>query len=195
MFGTDQTIGVWSALTRIVDAIDCLESTGESHRRAFVVECMGRHCGFLSAAAALVTCAEYVLVAACASRHMRAIAMRLTRRDAQIPEAPPCSTRAADDATPWQTEMCDILRRCHAKARNTLVVVVCEGAIDRLGNKIAAEDVRATIEAQLGIESRLTVCVRSTRRACVADGRALLRSTRAAWATCSAAACRRPPIA
>lgn len=38
MYGTDQTIGVWTALTRIVDAIDCLMSTAESHRRAFVVE-------------------------------------------------------------------------------------------------------------------------------------------------------------
>ena len=53
--------------------------------------------------------------------------------------------------------MCDVLLRCHAKARNTIVVVVCEGAIDRFGNKIAAEDVRATIEARLNIESRVTV--------------------------------------
>ena len=40
MYGTDATIGVWSALQRIVDAIDCLQSTAESHQRCFVVECM-----------------------------------------------------------------------------------------------------------------------------------------------------------
>ena len=45
---TDLTIGAVSSLTRICEAVDCLASTASSHQRAFVVEVMGRHCGWLA---------------------------------------------------------------------------------------------------------------------------------------------------
>ena len=48
LVGTDMTIGADSALHRIVDAIDDLASTAASHQRSFVVEVMGRHCGYLA---------------------------------------------------------------------------------------------------------------------------------------------------
>ena len=45
---TDMTIGAPTALQRICEAIDNIESTAFSHSRAFVVEVMGRHCGWLA---------------------------------------------------------------------------------------------------------------------------------------------------
>ena len=42
---TDMSLGVDTALNNIVYAVDCLKDTASSHGRAFVVECMGRHCG------------------------------------------------------------------------------------------------------------------------------------------------------
>ncbi|HQX75786.1 MAG TPA: 6-phosphofructokinase, partial [Thermoflexales bacterium] len=48
MFGTDMTIGADSALHRITEAMDALSSTAASHQRAFIVEVMGRHCGYLA---------------------------------------------------------------------------------------------------------------------------------------------------
>jgi 6-phosphofructokinase 1 len=39
------TIGADSALHRILEAIDAISSTAASHKRSFVVEVMGRHCG------------------------------------------------------------------------------------------------------------------------------------------------------
>lgn len=62
MWGTDSTIGCDSALHRIVDAVDTLTSTARSHQRAFVVEVMGRHCGYLALAAALCTGADELLI-------------------------------------------------------------------------------------------------------------------------------------
>jgi len=62
MWGTDMTIGCDSALHRIVDAVDTLTSTARSHQRSFVVEVMGRHCGYLAAAAAACTDADYVII-------------------------------------------------------------------------------------------------------------------------------------
>jgi len=45
---TDMTIGAPTALHRICEAIDSIHSTALSHSRAFVLEVMGRHCGWLA---------------------------------------------------------------------------------------------------------------------------------------------------
>lgn len=44
--GTDMTIGTDSALHRIIEAIDAIVSTAYSHQRTFIMEVMGRHCGW-----------------------------------------------------------------------------------------------------------------------------------------------------
>ncbi len=62
LWGTDCTIGYDTALHRIVDAVDALASTARSHRRAFVVEVMGRRSGALALAAAVCTGADVVFL-------------------------------------------------------------------------------------------------------------------------------------
>ncbi|TVY55458.1 ATP-dependent 6-phosphofructokinase [Lachnellula suecica] len=81
MSGTDATIGCFSALTRICELVDCIESTALSHSRAFVVEVMGRHCGWLALMAGVACGADFVF----------------------IPEKP----RAGN----WREEMCKIHRK------------------------------------------------------------------------------------
>ena len=46
--GTDMTIGTDSALHRIVEAVDAIIPTATSHQRTFIMEVMGRHCGYLA---------------------------------------------------------------------------------------------------------------------------------------------------
>ena len=48
MHGTDMTIGADTALHRITEAIDAIASTAASHQRTFVIEVMGRNCGYFS---------------------------------------------------------------------------------------------------------------------------------------------------
>lgn len=43
--GTDMTIGADSALHRIQEAVYAIASTAYSHKRTFILEVMGRHCG------------------------------------------------------------------------------------------------------------------------------------------------------
>jgi 6-phosphofructokinase 1 len=62
MHGTDMTIGADSALQRIVEAVDAISSTAASHQRAFVVEVMGRRCGYLALMSGLATGADWVLI-------------------------------------------------------------------------------------------------------------------------------------
>jgi len=62
IWGTDMCIGVDTALNTIVEAIDKLRDTASSHNRAFLVEVMGRHCGYLAVVAGMIGGAEMVLI-------------------------------------------------------------------------------------------------------------------------------------
>ncbi|HWA99008.1 MAG TPA: ATP-dependent 6-phosphofructokinase, partial [Pirellulales bacterium] len=59
--GSDVTIGVDSALNVALEAIDRLRTTASSHRRLFIVEVMGRNCGYLALAAGLAGGAEVIV--------------------------------------------------------------------------------------------------------------------------------------
>ncbi|EFS70156.1 6-phosphofructokinase [Cutibacterium acnes HL007PA1] len=127
LVGSDMTIGADTALHRIVDAIDDLASTAASHQRSFVVEVMGRHCGYLALMAAVAGGADYVL----------------------IPERPP------EDG--WEDRMCAELKRGRQAGRRDSIVVVAEGATDRSGNRISSEYVRQVLEDKLGEDARVTI--------------------------------------
>lgn len=60
--GTDATIGCYSALARICEMVDYIEATASSHSRAFVIEVMGRHCGWLALLAGVATGADFVFI-------------------------------------------------------------------------------------------------------------------------------------
>ncbi|MBW2476692.1 MAG: 6-phosphofructokinase [Deltaproteobacteria bacterium] len=59
---TDMSLGVDTALNNIVYAVDCLKDTASSHDRTFVVETMGRNCGYLAVVAGIACGAEYALI-------------------------------------------------------------------------------------------------------------------------------------
>lgn len=60
--GTDYTIGYFTALETIVEAIDRLRDTSSSHQRISIVEVMGRYCGDLTLAAAIAGGCEFVIL-------------------------------------------------------------------------------------------------------------------------------------
>ncbi len=60
--GTDYCLGVDTALNIIKDAIDSVRDTAASFRRAFVIETMGRDCGYLALISALTSGAELCLI-------------------------------------------------------------------------------------------------------------------------------------
>ena len=128
MQGTDTTIGADTALHRITAAIDAIMSTAASHQRTFVVEVMGRRCGYLALMSALATGAGWVL----------------------IPESPP----EGDD---WEDQMCERLAAGRAAGRRDSVVVVAEGAVDRQGRPISAAYVKSVLEERLGEGVRETI--------------------------------------
>ncbi|MCO5185263.1 MAG: 6-phosphofructokinase [Anaerolineae bacterium] len=128
MFGSDVTTGADTALHRIVEATDAITSTAASHQRSFVVEVMGRHCGYLALMGALAAGADWVL----------------------IPESPP-------DVDDWAETMCRLLRKGRETGRRDTLVVIAEGAQDRHGNPITSEQIKRILEERLGEDTRITV--------------------------------------
>ena len=128
MFGTDMTIGADTALHRITEALDALHSTAASHQRAFVVEVMGRHCGYLALMASLAAGANWVFA----------------------PEHPP-------DTDDWADTMCAALRAGRAIGRRQTMAIVAEGAQDRNGKPITVDDVKRLLEDELGEDTRVTI--------------------------------------
>ncbi len=127
MFGTDMTIGADTALHRITEAVDALQSTASSHQRTFVIEVMGRHCGYLALMGGLATGANFVL----------------------IPESPP--------GPDWETAMCDVLRAGRGIGRRASIVLVAEGVRDVNGQPVTADHVKAVLEDRLGEDARVTI--------------------------------------
>ncbi len=128
MFGTDMTIGADTALHRITQAVDALSSTAASHQRTFVVEVMGRHCGYLALMGALASGADWAL----------------------IPSSPPQGDH-------WEERMCEVLRTGRAAGRRDSIVIVAEGARDRQGNRITSESLRKLLKDRLGEDVRVTI--------------------------------------
>ncbi|CAG8436091.1 756_t:CDS:10 [Ambispora gerdemannii] len=127
MSSTDLTIGAVTSLHRICEAVDSISSTALSHSRAFVIEVMGRYCGWLALMAAVSTGADFVF----------------------IPERPP----STDD---WESEMCEVLGRYRKLGKRKTIVIVAEGAIDKHLNPIKANYIKELLINRMGLDTRVT---------------------------------------
>ncbi|RAH43544.1 ATP-dependent 6-phosphofructokinase [Aspergillus brunneoviolaceus CBS 621.78] len=142
MSGTDATIGCYSSLTRICDAVDDVFDTAFSHQRGFVIEVMGRHCGWLALMAAISTGADWLFV----------------------PEMPPKDG--------WENDMCSIITKNRKeRGKRRTIVIVAEGAQDRHLNKISSSKVKDILTERLGLDTRVTVLGHTQRggAACAYD--------------------------
>ena len=62
LYGTDSTIGYDTALNTIMDCVDKIRDTANSHDRIFFVEVMGRDAGFLAQNSAIAAGAEAAII-------------------------------------------------------------------------------------------------------------------------------------
>ncbi len=62
LFGTDFTIGFDTAVNTVVEAVDKLRDTADSHDRIFIIEVMGRDAGFIALRSGIATGAEQILI-------------------------------------------------------------------------------------------------------------------------------------
>lgn len=139
---TDATIGCYSSLGRICEAVDYIDATAFSHQRAFVIEVMGRHCGWLALMAGVSTGADFIF----------------------IPESPPDRD--------WEDQMCEIISKAGHKSnyrrllltilqhrklgKRKTIVIVAEGAQDLDLNKILPNKVKDLLSNRLKLDTRIT---------------------------------------
>jgi 6-phosphofructokinase 1 len=64
LYGADITLGMDTALNIALEAVDRLKVTASSHQRAFLVEVMGRDCGYLALMAGIAGGAEAIVIPA-----------------------------------------------------------------------------------------------------------------------------------
>ena len=62
IYGTEYCLGVDTALNVIRDALDKIRDTASSFSRAFIVEVMGRDCGYLAVVSAMISGAEICVI-------------------------------------------------------------------------------------------------------------------------------------
>nr|CAI6538167.1 CIH_HP1_G0021950.mRNA.1.CDS.1 [Saccharomyces cerevisiae] len=127
MSGTDSTIGAYSALERICEMVDYIDATAKSHSRAFVVEVMGRHCGWLALMAGIATGADYIFIPERAVPHGK-----------------------------WQDELKEVCQRHRSKGRRNNTIIVAEGALDDQLNPVTANDVKDVL-IELGLDTKVTI--------------------------------------
>uniref|UniRef100_A0A673M9U5 ATP-dependent 6-phosphofructokinase, platelet type-like n=1 Tax=Sinocyclocheilus rhinocerous TaxID=307959 RepID=A0A673M9U5_9TELE len=125
--GTDMTIGTDSALHRIIEVVDAIMTTAQSHQRTFVLEVMGRHCGYLALVSALACGADWVL----------------------IPEMPPKDG--------WEEQMCHKLSENRADKKRLNIIIVAEGAIDQNNKPITTDLIKDLVVRCLGFDTRVTI--------------------------------------
>jgi len=117
MYGTDMTIGADSALHRISEAVDAISSTADSHLRTFVIEVMGRDCGYLALMGALITGADWFF----------------------IPESP--------NSLNWEQDMCKELQKGRDLERESSIIILAERAKDSNGIKIKNKNVKEALKS------------------------------------------------
>ncbi|XP_075911281.1 ATP-dependent 6-phosphofructokinase, platelet type isoform X3 [Petromyzon marinus] len=125
--GTDMTIGTDSALHRIIEVVDAIMTTAQSHQRTFVLEVMGRHCGYLALVSALACGADWVF----------------------IPESPP--------EEGWEEKMCTKLTENRLRKKRLNVMIVSEGAIDSFNKPISSQKIKDLVTKSLGLDTRVTI--------------------------------------
>jgi 6-phosphofructokinase 1 len=126
MSSTDATIGCYSSLHRICECIDSINDTAQSHQRAFIVEVMGRHCGWLALMAAISTGADFLF----------------------IPESPPGEN--------WEKGMGSIIKKHRDMGKRVTILIIAEGAIDQNSNKISPEYLKKFLTDELHLDTRVT---------------------------------------
>lgn len=169
IYGTEMSIGVDTALNTVLRAIDQIKDTASSHRRAFLVEVMGRDCGYLALMGGLAGGAEMVLIP---EVPFELEEVRTGLREAYVKGKAHCIIIVAEGASHRAVQIEDYLEAYKEETgfetRVTILGHVQRGgspsAFDRiLGSRLGAASVENLLEGKSGVMVGLShgeaVCV------------------------------------
>ncbi len=127
---TGMSIGVDTAVNTIVEACDRISDTARAHRRAFVVEVMGRHCGFLAMRSGIAAEADAILYG----------------EDGALSE---------DELV---DRLIEVLRQCFAPDRNKMRALIIKAEGVKVPTRTVVERLQAFLDREIpGVDVRETV--------------------------------------
>ncbi len=155
IYGTDMSIGVDTALNAILDSLDRLRDTATSHNRAFIIEVMGRDCGYLALMGSILGGAEIVVTPEQAPT-LQEVSEAL--QDAYVRGKTHAIAVIAEGAPFKATELAEHLKQAHIgfEIRLTILGHVQRGgsptAFDRLlASQMGVYAVEALLEGKSGV--------------------------------------------
>ncbi len=156
VWGTDMSIGVDTALNVILDAVDRLRDTATSHQRAFLLEVMGRNCGYLALMGSILGGAEIVITP---EKPVEMDDVAAALEDAYVRGKTHAIALIAEGASYKTTDLADYLNNDHPvgfEIRITILGHVQRGgsptAFDRLlSTRMGVRAVEWLIEGKTGV--------------------------------------------
>lgn len=155
IFGTDMSIGVDTALNTILDAIDRLRDTATSHQRAFLIEVMGRNCGYLALMGSILGGAEVVVTP---EKQMTMEDVAVALEDAYVRGKTHAIAVVAEGATVKVNQLAEFLaeRNVGFEIRLTILGHIVRGgsptAFDRLlATRMGVKSVRSISSGESGV--------------------------------------------
>lgn len=149
IYGTDMAIGVDTALNMILDALDRLRDTASSHQRAFIIEVMGRNCGYLALMGSILGGAEIVVTP---EREVTMEEVARALQNAYVRGKSHAIAVIAEGAPYKTTDLVDYLKKNHVGFEIRLTIL---GHIQRGGSPTAFDRLLAT---RMGVKA--VQCVR-----------------------------------
>ncbi len=141
--GTDMCIGVDTALNTVLGAIDKIRDTASSHQRAFLIEVMGRDCGYLALMSGMAGGAELIL---CPEFEASPEDVTQALKDTYLRGKAHCIIVVAEGYKPGMATVAQHLKECKQELGFDVRTTVL-GHVQRGGSPTAFERLLAT---QLG---------------------------------------------
>jgi 6-phosphofructokinase 1 len=163
IFGTDMSIGVDSALNIILDSLDRLRDTASSHQRAFVIEVMGRNCGYLALMSSILGGAEIVVTP---ERPFTMEEVAKSLEDAYVRGKSHAIAVVAEGAPYHVTTLQDFLKQQSSVGFEIRVTIL--GHIQRGGSPTAFDRLLAT---RMGVKSVQALIAGETGKMVALNGR------------------------
>jgi 6-phosphofructokinase 1 len=146
IFGTNMAIGVDTALNTILDALDRLRDTANSHNRAFVIEVMGRSSGYLALMGGILGGAEIVITP---ERPLPMEDVAVQMEDAYVRGKSHAIAVVAEGASYSASELADYLNDRHLGFEIRITIL---GHIQRGGRPSAFDRLLATRMGMSAVE-------------------------------------------
>lgn len=165
IWGTNMSIGVDTALNVILDALDRLRDTATSHQRAFLIEVMGRNCGYLALMGGILGGAEIVITP---ERQMEMDDIADALEDAYVRGKTHAIAVIAEGAPYKTTDLANYLNNDHPVGFEIRITIL--GHVQRGGSPSAFDRLLAT---RMGVDATMRLLNGESGVMVGLDGRAL----------------------